>query len=437
MSGADEFAVNRRVDTGPQTPSWRGARLTSKPTSKTVEQAMSVRKLTASVLTALAIAAGAASVHAQGRHNVPPADPFAFDPDFQWFEPIYDMDLLDMKPKKRAATGWFGTYDRLNLYGTRPETEAPSISEESLDSGWGHRYEVGYMLPHDDTGWLFSWVSNNVNANDTIERESLMRYNGDQVIDGSGGGFPIAPPFGEIVTQREQNTQGFNNRFYFIDDSLNVMSLDSYELSKTWRLEPYHYGGMLEPMVGFRWLRLTDVQRQMNYQSTFDFVPLTLPGGFEGAAEQITKDEARTQNEMVAGQVGFRYFKFRDRFTFSTALRVFAGGNYQRSKSQTETTTYIYDFENNEVEVGAPLEAIFDDKTDPIYSHNDEFFVGLDVRGQIAYQLTKMFAIRGGFQVIDIETGVWRGGDGSVVAAGDHDQDVLLVGATFGVELNR
>lgn len=399
---------------------------------------MSVRKLTASMLTALAVLAGAATVHAQphGPAHVPPADPFAFDPDFRWFEPIYDMDLADMKPRNRANTGWFATYDRLNLYGSRPELEDPQAAETLLDSGWGHRYELGYMLPDKDSGWAFTWIDNNVGEFFTVQRESLMRYNGDQVEGGSGGGFPTAPPFGEIVPEEEQNTPGFNNRFYFIQDTQNVMSFDSYELNKTWRLEPYHYGGILEPMVGVRWMRLKDTNAFQTYQSSFSNPPLIVPG-ITNAVERVTTNTAITENEMVSAQLGFRYFKYRDRFLYRGEFKVFAGGNWQSSLSQRAEETFIYADEAGSVEIGAPLDAIFLDKTDPVYSRNDEFFVGFDVRGEVGYQLTKMIAVRAGFQLIDIARGVWRGGDGTLVFAGDNDQDVLLVGGTFGLELNR
>ncbi|MCG8650895.1 MAG: hypothetical protein MI861_13740, partial [Pirellulales bacterium] len=168
------------------------------------------------------------------------ADPFAFDPDFKWFEPVYDMDLADMKPKKRAPTGWFATYDRLNLHGSRPETDEPGTSETLLDNGWGNRYEIGFMLPAEQNGWMFTWTETNVGAFQVVRRERLNRVN-DEDLTGMGGN--VGPPFGEIVPQREQNNRGFNERFYDITDTENQFSVDSYELNKTWRLEPYHYGG--------------------------------------------------------------------------------------------------------------------------------------------------------------------------------------------------
>jgi hypothetical protein len=388
---------------------------------------MSVRKLTASLLTVLALLGGVASVQAQHpRQHL--ADPFEFDPDFRWFEPVWDMDLADLKPKKRAHTGWFATYDRLNLYGSRPEIDEPRISEEKIDNGWGHRYEIGYMT-RDDHGWLFNATYGDVGKFVTVRQERINRY-----IEPDDDPPYRAPPFGIPVRQREGNNFGFNFRFYDIQDTENVFSYDFYELNKTWRLEPYHYGGILEPMVGVRWMRLNDTNAFQQYNSTTAPPPLILPPPLDGLdAEQLTTTMARTENEMFGGQVGFRYFKSRDRFTASSDFRCFFGGNWACSKSQifNELTTYDGDGQ------GDAVTRILTSATEPIYSRNEEFYVGFDVRGELDYQLTKLVSVRGGFQVIHIGRGVWRGGDGSIINGGDMDQDVLLVGGTFGINLNH
>jgi hypothetical protein len=196
-------------------------------------------------------------------------------------------------------------------------------------------------------------------------------------------------------------------------------------------MEPYHYGGILEPMVGLRWMRVLDTNGFSDYISSLQNPPLVGPNFTD--AEQLTSAIANTENEMFGGQVGFRYIKFRERFTFSSDLRVFFGGNWQTSRSQivTELTTYTGP------NAGDGVLNIFNDATEPIYARNEEFFLGFDIRGELGYQLTRMISLRGGFQLIDIARGVWRGGDGTVVEGGDNDQDLLLVGATFGINLNH
>ncbi len=315
---------------------------------------MSVRKLTASLLTALALMGGATLAQAQQHHL---ADPHEFDPDFQWFEPVYDADLQDMKPSKRAPTGWFATYDRLNLYGSRPELDesARFNAENKLDGGWGWRYEVGYMLPGDDHGWMFNWTKNDVGEFFLVRQERLNRY-----IDPADG-FPIvAPPFGVAVRREEDNNTGYPFRFYdIVQETLNSIRYDSYELNKTWRLEPYHYGGILEPFVGVRWMRMVDTNGFQNYQSTDENPPLIGPNFT--FAEQITTSGATTENELIGPQLGFRYFKARNRYVFSSSFIAFCGGNYQCSKSLQFSTLTIYDGNT----VGSNVTRIIENSTDP------------------------------------------------------------------------
>ncbi len=390
---------------------------------------MSVRKLTKSLLTAIAMFGGMTLVSAQ--EKVPVADPLAFDPDFHWFEPVYDMDLADMKPSKRAGTGWFASYDRIALYASRPEIDDPNRSETLLDRGWGHRYEIGYMLPDKDTGWMFNWTTFELGQFQTTRQQRLnLRNTDDQnFFQGPLVGATNFWPF------PDGNNVGFLDRFYDIQDCGNVMQFDSYELNKMWRLEPYHYGGILEPLVGVRWMRLDDTNAFQSYQSTIDAIPLVLPSGNDG--ERLTTNANVTENEMLGGQLGFRYRKYRERFTFMADFRAFFGGNYQSSRAQTttETTEYAGTAENDAVLRNTST------ATDPIYTRNEEFFVGFDVRGQVGYQLTKLIKVRAGFQVLDIGRGVWRGGPPissgrNVLEGGDNDQDVFLAGGTFGLDLN-
>lgn len=402
---------------------------------------MSVRKLTASLLMALATI-GTAHTAADAQEHFPVADPYAFDPDFRWFEPIYDADLADIKPKKRANTGWFATYDRLNLYASRPELDDPNASETILDSGWGNRYEIGYMLPDKDNGWLFSWVNlDGPNAYFTVERERLNRYNLQNL--GEGDDQPVDPRFSSpqlSIPPSDRNTPGFFRRVYLVQDSENVMDFNSFELSKTWRMEPYHYGGILEPMVGFRYMKLNDYNIDQNYSSPIDLDQV--PFFTFGVAEQLITDKTITSNDVLTGQVGFRYTKFRDRFVFTSDFRVFTGGSLQSAKAQRDTEITIYNLTGTTVTIGEPPEFVINRSTTPVYTRNEEFVIGFDVRGEVNYQLTKMITLRAGFQLIDLATGIWRGGPdvgvgGSLLPGGDRDQDVVMVGGTFGVTLNR
>jgi hypothetical protein len=391
-----------------------------------VEQAMSVRKLASGVLAALALLSGAAIADAKDPINV--VDPFEFDPDFRWFEPVYDLDLADMKPEKRAHTGWFATYDRLNLYAGRPELFRPDTGENRLDGGWGNRYEVGFMLPGDKHGWMFNWTKLDVLAADTFQQERLNRF-----IDPTDG-FPITNTFGFPIRGGEGNNLGYDFRFYNVGKTLNVFKYQSYELNKTWRMTPYHYGGIAEPLIGLRYMKLRDINSFNQYESSI-YPPPPPDPPVEPPAETLTTQKDVTLNDMFGGQIGFRYFKPHNRYVLSTDFRAFFGGNWQSSKFQR-----IIDYtEYDGVEVGSEVVSMSTTETPAVFSENSEFYFGYDVRAELSYQLTKMLSVRTGMQAIQIGRGVWRGGQGSPgqLAGGAKDQGLFMFGATFGLNFNH
>jgi hypothetical protein len=199
-------------------------------------------------------------------------------------------------------------------------------------------------------------------------------------------------------------------------------------------MEPYHYGGILEPMVGFRWMRVKDFNIRDTYNSSLDIDLVPFP--FDDA-EQLITDQAITENELLTAQLGFHYTKFRDRFTFSSDFRVFVGQNLQCTKANRITEITFYDGTG----LNAQVDNIIRRETAPIIERNNEFVVGFDVRGELSYQLTKAIAVRGGIQVIDIGRGLWRGGstnlNNTALIGGSNDQNLVMVGATLGLTLNR
>ncbi|MAP09296.1 MAG: hypothetical protein CMM00_11020 [Rhodopirellula sp.] len=408
---------------------------------------MSVRKLTAKLLAALAVFAGGASVSGQ-EHAL--ADPFAFDPDFQWFEPIYDADIVDTKPKKRAHTGWFGTYDKLHLWGKRPEGEATTLGgdggEYQLDFGDGNRYEFGYMTPQKDTGWLFGWSDLDIRAGEFNRVERINRLNVSQ-LDGEPE-FP-GGQFGQNVLTDDNNNFGFDTRFYELGRSTNFVEYDTYEINKTWRMEPYHYGGILEPMVGVKFVTLDDRAVTNTYSRTREDGADILPGTTEltqnpyfvdlgispDAYERLDQDLSEVENEMYTLQLGFRYFKFVNRFRYSLEFRAFSGVNLQHATRYAMSENTFYDG------FGADSEVTSFYRTQNKLEHyrDERFFIGYDARAELGYQLTNMIHVRGGFQIFDLAKGLGRAGHESDAGTmiGPSDQNFLAVGGTFGIELNR
>lgn len=371
----------------------------------------------------LFLATGDNLAQAGGGHQLPPHDPLMLDADYQWFEPITAADLADLKPKKRANTGWYGGVDRLNLWATRPENEPSSWL---LDRGTGYRLDLGYMLDNDH-GWAMSYLDFSVNASEGFDRERLNRYN-----LGALEGEPevVGPPFGELVPVSDDNNFGFNNRFVPIRNSENIADFRSLELNKTWRLEPYHYGGMLEPLVGMRYMRFIDTYQRMNYSTGL----LPNPTDVEDflAAETVGTEMSQATNDLIGGQIGFRYFKFVDRFRYSAELRVFALGSYQTNRQHSFTEITLY--EGDTVEPGDEIAHFQEVSTRPVYGKNNDFAWGFDIRSELSYTLSRMIELRSGIQVIDIEQGIWRG---RLSDNTSRNQRALMAGLTFGVTLNR
>ena len=397
----------------------------------------------------LVLIAGGSNVFA-GDHELPPADPFEFDPDFQWFEPIYEADMMDMKPQKRAHVGWYATYDRLNLYGKRPDSiDEDTMDQFKLDEGYGHRYDVGYMRPDGETGMLFSYTDYEVSALDGHRIDRIGRLN-DENLDGTPA-FALGPTrFGLPVFPEDGNVFGFSRRFYDIGQTVNDMDVDSYELMKTWRMEPYHYGGILEPMIGARFIRAQDTGLLRNYARTRDddqapdianqsfFTDL---GQNDVAFERLTDQRSLFDNQLYTMQAGFRYFKFQNRFRYSAEFRTFAGLNLQCLRQRQEVTTTTYDG----FDVGADVESNLFTASESDYVRNEEFFIGYEVRAELSYQLSQMFHVRAGVQLIDLALGLWRN-DRTLDFAEQRDfvdegenreQSFLAVGATIGLEMNR
>ncbi|EMI53384.1 hypothetical protein [Rhodopirellula sallentina] len=410
---------------------------------------MSVRKLTTKLAMLLVLITGGVNVSA-GDHDLPPADPFAFDPDFHWFEPIYDADILDMKPKKRAHTGWFSTYDRIHLYGSRPEQTDDINDSNKLDYGGGHRYEIGYMRPDEDTGMLFTFLENSAGAKDGLQVDALNRIN-DEDLDGEPTFALGDNRFGLPVFSEDGNVIGYSRRFYDVGLTLNQMNMRSYELSKTWRMEPYHYGGILEPMLGFRVITADDggslsVLRQPQIDGipfgTSPYVQPLIGDEFENT-EIFEQSIAEIENNIYTLQAGFRYFKYQGRFCYSAEFRGFTGINLQCYRSQRRETTVTYDGND----AGADVVRNITVANAAQFLENEEFMLGFDARAELGYQLTRMINVRCGMQLIDLATGVWRSSRNlteqtgglltPTIETGDQNQHYVAVGYTFGIELNR
>lgn len=112
----------------------------------------------------------------------------------------------------------------------------------------------------------------------------------------------------------------------------------------------------------------------------------------------------------------------------STEFKAFALANYQSHRSASDQVTTTYDGVGTDAEVIS----ILNERNGLAFRDNDEFVVGFDLRADLSYQLTRQFQVRGGFQMIDLGRGIWRG-----QIDDQTDQSLIMAGFTFGFALNR
>lgn len=407
---------------------------------------MSITKFTLRLTLAMAalvlIAPSARAQHDPLPHEFTPfIDPLTFNPDFQFFAPA---ELGDFGRPPDPNTGWFGAYNRMYIYVTRPDYVNPPIldppptpvlggdSTTSGDFTWGNRIDIGYMT-EDDTGWWLTGIHiDGPNKYQTLVHPLINRFNEEDVDEDDGGdgtGGDTAQT--EVFPQQDRNSILTGARDVFLGNSLNVADLSGFELNKVWRLAPLHRGGILEPFVGFRYMKFNDYFQRENYDR-FDEngVPVAGPSETE-VLEQITVDATEWQNHMVGGQLGIRWSERKSRWLLSGETRAFATQAFQDYHRRDRTFSILYDGGTTGSQVIAEeyLET-------NIYDHNSEFVFGFDVRAESAFELTRDVSFIMGAQVMHFAKGLARG-----PYAADEEpfdpEDLTMVGFTFGVTVNR
>ncbi len=388
------------------------------------------RNLYSACLSALVLLAVlTAGAHAQ--QFQPFIDPNYFHPDLQFFAPAEAGEEYGGEPRLR--TGWYGGYDRLYIYVSRPKGEQ---SNTEGDFTWGNRYDIGYMT-EENHGWGFSAIHiDGPHKSDGYEVERLNRYLEPDT--GGGGGGTGGGGTGGTTTSAlrpvvDRNDGFTGERSYNLENSVNKGDLVGFDLNKTWRLEPLHNGSIIEPLVGFRYNKFRDLTRRDVYERFDDegnLVPVlpTADVALDDATlERFTINEWGITNHMVGGQLGFRWYKKQSRWLLDSDFRAFAMQNFQGMYSQQLSETTLYDGAGT----GSETTLILRDKNIR-YDHDSEFVWGMEIRAQAAYEVTRDIALRGGMHLIDYANGVGRGNNFA-----SNREDLLMVGFTFGLTVNR
>jgi len=347
-------------------------------------------------------------------------DPGEFHADYQFFSPLQSEDFMTgFQPN----TGWFFTYDRAYFRVTRPEAEASFMQS---DRAWGNRFDFGYMTSQDH-GWYFSVMNiTGPNVSDTFRQERNNRFAED-----------AAPQDEAIDPPQDNNNRITGARDYFLYDSLNIADLTNFEINKTFRRKPSNAGGaVIESFIGFRMARFTDFYLNEEYNRyDEDGIPVPplpdpnnpdAPSPEDAEYEELISTRANLANNLVGGQLGARWYDKRGRWLVSGELKFFALANMQHFE-QHELTVYT------DVDVGTGND-VDGETRDLIVSYDSaqEFVVGGELRAEAAYEVTRDFSLRFGFEVLQFGKGIGRGGDMT-----RNTEAVTLYGFTFGALLNR
>jgi hypothetical protein len=370
------------------------------------------------LLVVLAVFGLSSTASAQRMLPLMDIEPGEFHADYQFFSPLQTEDYLDGFP---PTIGWFFTYDRTYFRIDRPDAEESFMQ---TDRSWGNRFDFGYMT-NQGHGWYFSVMDiSGPNVSDRIRQERNNRF-----VEGSPQEEPIDPP-------QDNNNRETGARDYFLNDSLNIATLSNFEINKTFRQKPRNNGSIVEPFIGFRMARFTDFYRNDEYNRYDDEgnpVPLIpdpndpdSPAPDDAAIEEYISSNANLANNMFGGQFGARWYNKRGRWLISGEIKAFAMANLQNLEDRTFTTITL-------VDVGTDNDV--DTETRQFvssYAHASEFVVGGELRAEAAYEVTRDFSLRFGFELLEFGRGIGRGNDIT-----QNNQSTTIFGLTFGCTLNR
>ena len=237
----------------------------------------------------------------------------------------------------------------------------------------------------------------------------------------------------------DRNNLGPPNRlrYYDVTQSVNMGDLRSYELNKLFRVEPMNHGGILEPFFGFRYMRFRDNYIAQDYYMYSEdglqarlppLPPSTLPVDVADLEiEDLYTDQYTFTNEMIGGQLGFRWLKRVSRWNFNTEFRFFGFQNFQNLSRYYHVERTYYDGGG----AGSEVEKIIEADLARENSHRSETVFGTDIRAEVQYELYRDFSLMAGVQVLGMYRGIGRGTDLN------YSEDLIMFGSTFGFVVNR
>jgi hypothetical protein len=424
---------------------------------------MSTLRFSLAIAFVLAIGAPLRMAHGQivsglenGRHPTLFIEPDTFRPDFQFFAQA-DATNYEVGSDRDPRRGFFFTYDRLWVRVNRPDSQRPVfppssappladpggrarfsfVAEESSpfagDFTWGNRIELGF-IDNCDRGWtMVGWHVDGPNKENTIvagdrlagplsdegdfnEENVDPERDDDEFIQGNIGGASFPP---------STTPTAFSD--LPISTTVNTMKLSGFEIMRIMERWTFHNGGICEPMVGVRYVKLQDRFRY----SFFERLESDGPGFVIDDTELYHDQSSYFENNMLGGQLGFRLFKETGHWTVSTEFRMFAMQNWQHFASTIDN--YIWS-------TGEPADEDPEDRAPGFarqerfvqHRSGNEFVWGGEVKMEAAYMLTRDISFRTGFTFIDLGQGIGRG-----LTFNTNNQDTQLFGMNFGFVINK
>lgn len=368
-------------------------------------------------------------------------DPFC-DLDTDWFEPIY-CDCPDERP---LNSGWFFSYQRMNLNVSRPRNETgvdfyeplPNVQRpeseqlQSIYSGtntesdlrgdwaWGNRFDFGWMSEEGSGLWI---VARKLDSPDERIQYTNIDINGIEFdrLDGQ----PWGPTFATI----------------------NGLRMYGVEVNKVWRLEPTARGAVIEPFVGPRYIRLRDhADRNDVFSDAYDklstFRTEDLAPTFETTKLFFNYRQTimTTDNDLFGGQFGIRSKWRRGRWQVSSDVRGMMFWNHQVKERITTDERQQQDWIANFPGTGiVPIATItpagngivpVDYRQSVTTEANNTFAYGGELNLELAFEVTQGFAITAGAEVIAIGDGIGRG-------FRSVDDSLVMSGFSMGFNFNR
>ena len=242
----------------------------------------------------------------------------------------------------------------------------------------------------------------------------------------------------------------------FFDEMIVKNRVEHWSVELMWmqRFHQCHNGGIFELFAGARYMEFDDLFEVSGRGAEPIAAAATPPPPPAVAAILPTPNSLRNsdwatmaENHIVGPQIGLRYFRQRNRWTFSTEGRFLAGFNSQniRQKGILGSENTIPGVADRPYLLGS----VDVDHT----TFLDEFSPAIELRIQGRYQLTRSVSLRGGWTFLwmdhiarasnmvnyEIIPGVAGNPNPSMlgILADENRQDVLVLGANFGFEINR